>query len=111
MKKPENFRKIDGVKFTTKTNNTYKFSVDTPKGDMLWIFSQPDTTNYCLAFIIDWENEVYEIKRAKNGSDTNWIDVLHNGNFVSDTFKTMDGFVEWIKYRIEMFGDFYNKLN
>lgn len=110
MKQPKNFRNIVGIKFTTARGNDYKFATD-GKSPELWVFNQPDTTKYCLAFIIDWENETYEIKRAKNGSGTNWIDVLHNGNFVSDTFKTMDGFVEWIKYRIEMFGDFYNKLN
>lgn len=110
MKRPENFRKIDGVTFTTKTNNEYKFSVDTPKGNLLWIFSQPDTSQYCLAFVIDWEKEVYEIKRAKNGDGKNWIDVIHQGNFTSQPMKTMNSFVDWAHNRIIQFEYNYNKL-
>ena len=110
MKKPENFRKIDGVKFTTKTNNEYKFSVDTPKGNLLWIFSQPDTTTYSLAFVIDWEKEVYEIKRAKNGKGTNWIDTIHQGNFGKDSMKTMSSFVQWAHNRVIQFEHNYNNL-
>ena len=110
MKKPENFRKIDGVKFATKTNNEYKFSVDTPKGNLLWIFSQPDTTTYSLAFVIDWEKEVYEIRRAKNGYGKNWIDTIHQGNFTSQPMKTMNSFVDWAHNRIIQFEYNYNKL-
>ena len=110
MKKPENFRKIDGVKFATKTNNEYKFSVDTPKGNLLWIFSQPDTTTYSLAFVIDWEKEVYEIKRAKNGDGKNWIDVIHQGNFGKDSMETMSSFVIWAHNRVLQFEYYYNKL-
>ena len=110
MKRPENFRKIDGVTFTTKTNNEYKFSVDTPKGNLLWIFSQPETSQYCLAFVIDWEKEVYEIKRAKNGDGKNWIDVIHQGNFTSQPMKTMNSFVDWAHNRIIQFEYNYNKL-
>ena len=110
MKKPENFRKIDGVKFTTKTNNEYKFSVDTPKGDMLWVFTKPDDTNYVLAFVIDWENEVYEIKRAKNGDGKNWIDVIHQGNFGKDSMKTLSSFVDWVHHRVLQFEHNYNNL-
>ena len=110
MKRPENFRKIDGVTFTTKTNNEYKFSVDTPKGNLLWIFSQPDTSQYCLAFVIDWEKEVYEIRRAKNGYGKNWIDTIHQGNFTSQPMKTMNSFVDWAHNRIIQFEYNYNKL-
>ena len=110
MKRPENFNKIDSVTFTTKTNNEYKFSVDTPKGNLLWIFSQPDTSQYCLAFVIDWEKEVYEIKRAKNGDGKNWIDVIHQGNFTSQPMKTMNSFVDWAHNRIIQFEYNYNKL-
>ena len=110
MKRPENFRKIDGVTFTTKTNNEYKFSVDTPKGNLLWIFSQSLTSQYCLAFVIDWEKEVYEIKRAKNGDGKNWIDVIHQGNFTSQPMKTMNSFVDWAHNRIIQFEYNYNKL-
>jgi len=108
MKKPQNFKKIDDIKFKTATGNEYKFSTNGLEPE-LWVFAQPDTTNYCLAIIIDWEKETYQIKRAKNGDGRNWIDELHNGNFVSDTFKSMDGFIEWVKYRIEMLGNYYNK--
>jgi hypothetical protein len=110
MKRPENFRKIDGVKFATKTNNEYKFSVDTPKGNLLWIFSQPDTTTYSLAFVIDWEKEVYEIKRAKNGDGKNWIDVIHQGNFGKDSMETMSSFVIWAHNRVIQFEYYYNNL-
>ena len=110
MKKPENFRKIDGVTFTTKTNNEYKFSVDTPKGNLLWIFSQPDTTTYSLAFVIDWEKEVYEIKRAWNGDGKNWVDTIHQGNFGKDSMKTLNSFVDWVHHRVLQFEHNYNNL-
>ena len=110
MKRPENFRKIDGVTFTTKTNNEYKFSVDTPKGNLLWIFSQPDTSQYCLAFVIDWEKEVYEIRRAKNGDGKNWIDTIHQGNFGKHSMETMSSFVIWAHNRVIQFEYYYNKL-
>ena len=110
MKRPENFRKIDGVKFATKTNNEYKFSLDAPKGNLLWIFSQPDTTTYSLAFVIDWEKEVYEIRRAKNGDGKNWIDTIHQGNFGKDSMKTMSSFVIWALNRVIQFEHNYNNL-
>ena len=109
MKKPENFRKIDGVKFATKTNNEYKFVTDGVSPE-LWVFNQPDTSQYCLAFIIDWETETYEIKRAENGNGNNWIDVLHSGNFTSESMKTMSSFVIWAHNRVIQFEYYYNKL-
>jgi hypothetical protein len=109
MKKPENFRKIDGVKFATKTNNEYKFATDGVSPE-LWVFNQPDTSQYCLAFIIDWETETYEIKRAENGNGNNWIDVLHSGNFGKHSMKTMSSFVIWAHHRVLQFENEYNKL-
>lgn len=113
MKRPENFRKIDGVKFATKTNNEYKFSIDTGRSPVLWVFksyNQYDDTNYVLAFVIDWENEVYEIKRAKNGDGMNWIDTIHQGNFGKDSMKTMSSFVIWAHNRVLQFEHNYNNL-
>lgn len=109
MKKPENFTKIDGVKFTTKTGNQYKFATD-GMGSELWVFNQPDTSQYCLAFIIDWETETYEIKRAENGSGNNWVDKIHSGNFTSESMKTMSSFVDWAHHRVLQFEHNYNNL-
>ena len=109
MKKPQNFRKIDGVKFATKTKNEYKFVTD-GVGSELWVFNQPDTSQYCLAFIIDWETETYEIKRAENGNGRNWIDKIHSGNFTSESMKTMSSFVIWAHNRVLQFENEYNKL-
>ena len=109
MKKPENFNKINNVKFTTKTGNQYKFASD-GKSPELWIFNQPDDTKYCLAFVIDWTNEVYEIKRAENGKGTKWIDTIHQGNFTSQPMKTMSSFIDWVHNRVLQFEYFYNKL-
>jgi hypothetical protein len=109
MKKPENFRKINGVKFATKTNNEYKFATD-GTGVKLWVFQQPDDSKYCLAFVIDWKTETYEIKRAENGKGTNWIDTIHQGNFGKDSMKTMSSFVDWAHHRILQFEYEYNKL-
>ena len=109
MKKPENFTKIDGVKFATKTNNEYKFATD-GRSPELWVFQQPDTSKYCLAFVIDWEKEVYEIRRAENGKGVNWIDTIHQGNFTSEPMKTMSSFVDWVHHRIIQFEYEYNKL-
>lgn len=109
MRKPENFRKIDSVTFTTKTGNTYKFATSDMHPE-LWIFQQPDTTNYALAFIIDWGSKTYEIKKVKNGDGTNWIDTIHQGNFSEDTMKTPNAFVDWVHHRIIQFEYEYNKL-
>ena len=54
MKKPENFRKIHGIKFTTKKGNKYTFHTD-GRSPELWVFTVPDDTNYVLAFIILFE--------------------------------------------------------
>lgn len=110
MKKPENFNKIDNITFSTKTGNTYKFSIDTGRSPILWVFTKPDDTNYVLAFIMDWENNTYEIKRAKNGEGTNWIDTIHIGNFDKYCMRTMNLFVDWVHNRILQFEYFYNKL-
>ena len=109
MKRPENFRKLDDIKFTTKTGNTYKFATSDMHPE-LWVFQQPDNTNYALAFIIDWENNTYEIKRAKNGDGTNWIDTLFGGNFTSQPIKTMNSFVDWVHNRVIQFEYYYDKL-
>lgn len=109
MKKPENFKKIDSVIFETRTGNKYMFSTDDISPE-LWVFQQPDTTQYALAFIIDWERESYEIKRAKNGDGANWIDTIHQGNFSKDIIKTMQSFVEWAHYRVLTFEYEFNKL-
>ena len=109
MKRPENFRKIDGVKFTTKTSKNYMFNTD-GKSPELWVFNQPDDTKYVLAFVIDWENEVYEIRRAENGKGVNWIDTLHSGNFGKHSMKTISSFVDWAHNRILQFEYEYNKL-
>ena len=110
MKKPENFRKIDGVSFQTKTGNTYKFSIDTGRSPVLWIFTKEDNTNYVLAFIMDWETETYEIKRVKNGDGMNWIDTIHSGNFTSQPMKTINSFTDWVHNRILQFEHNYNNL-
>ena len=110
MKRPENFNKINSVTFTTKTNNEYKFSIDTGRSPVLWVFTKPDDTNYVLAFIMDWENEVYEIKRAKNGDGMNWIDTIHQGNFGKDSMKTMSSFVDWVHHRVLQFEHNYNNF-
>jgi hypothetical protein len=110
MKTPTNFDKINFKRFTTRTGNEYKFSLQDGESEILWIFRQPDNTNYCLAFIIDWEKELYEIKRAKNGDGKNWVDVIHQGNFTSQPMKTMSSFVDWVHNRVLQFEYFYNKL-
>ena len=109
MNQPENFRKIDGVTFTTKTNNEYKFATD-GRSPELWVFNQPDDSKYCLAFIIDWETEVYQIRRAENGKGVNWVDTLYSGGFTSQPMKTMSSFVDWAHHRILQYEYEYNKL-
>lgn len=109
MKQPENFTKINGITFATRTGRKYKFAISDAHPE-LWVFHQPDTTNYVLAFIIDWDTETYEIKRAKNGDGTKWIDTLHQGNFTSQPFKTMSSFVDWVHNRIIQFEYYYNKM-
>jgi hypothetical protein len=107
MNKPENFRKIDDKKFKTPSGYEYKFSTD-GRSPELWVFRQPDTTNYVLAFVIDWENETYEIKRAGNGKGTNWIDTIHQGNYTKQTMKSIDSFTDWVRNRVRTFETEYD---
>jgi hypothetical protein len=109
MKKPENFRKIDGITFETKMGTKYKFATDGISPE-LWVFTQPDDTNYVLAFIIDWKTETYEIKRVENGKGTNWIDTLFQGNFTSQPMKTINSFVDWAHNRVLQFEHYYHNL-
>ena len=109
MKKPENFRKIDGVKFATKTNNEYKFATDGVSPE-LWVLDDVNNTKYVLAFVIGWTTETYQIKRAESGKGTNWIDVLHSGNFGKHSMETMSSFVIWAANRVIQFENEYNKL-
>ena len=117
MKRPENFRKVHMMYFTTKTGNKYKFSVDGvgpwPIDDtetVLWAFTDPNTSKYCLAFIIDWKTETYQIKRAENGEGANWVDTLHSGNYTSQPMKTINSFIDWAHNRVIQFEHNYNKL-
>ena len=110
MKRPENFNKINGITFSTTTGNTYKFSADTHSSPVLWVFAKPDNTKYSLAIVIDWEHEIYEIKRAVSGNGKNWIDVIHQGNFTSQPMKTIDSFVDWVHNRVIQFEYNYNNL-
>ena len=110
MKRPNNFDKIHGITFGTKSGTTYRFSVDTEDNSVLWVFPKPDNTKYALAFCIDWKNESYEIKRAESGNGKNWEDILHRGNYSSEPMKTMDSFVDWIHYRVNEFEWCYNRL-
>jgi hypothetical protein len=109
MKKPENFRKIDNTTFASRTGTKYKFSTDGISPE-LWVFTIPDDTEYVLAFIIDWENETYQIKRAGNGKGNNWIDTIHSGNFTSQPMKTINSFIDWAYNRLIQFEHYYNKL-
>jgi hypothetical protein len=109
MKKPENFRKINDVKFVTGTGGKYKFSTNGVDPE-LWVFQEPDTSDYVMAFVMDWENETYQIKRAKNGDGRNWVDTIHSGNFVSESMKTINSFVDWAHNRVLEFEHNYNNL-
>lgn len=109
MKKPENFGKIDNRTFATRMGNEYKFSTNGVDPE-LWVFRQPDTTNYVLAFVMDWQFETYQIKTAKNGDGRNWIGTLHSGNYSRETMRTLDSFIQWVNYRIEMFETAFDKL-
>ena len=107
MNKPENFRKIDSKTFNTPSGYEYKFSTDGFSPE-LWVFRQPDTTAYCLAFVIDWKAQTYAIRKAGNGNGTNWVNNVHSGNFASEIMKTLDSFIEWARYRVETFETEYD---
>lgn len=109
MNKPENFRKIHGIKFTTKTGNKYTFHTD-GRSPELWVLDDSNHTKYALAFIIDWKTETYEIKRAESGKGSNWVDTIHQGNFGKDSMKTLGSFVDWSHHRVLQFEHNYNKL-
>ena len=106
MKRPENFRKIDDVLFKTLSDNNYKFSFN--GNDILWAFSVPDDTTYCLAFVFHWKLNIYEIKRAVNGAGTIWTDTLHVGTFHKGNMKTMADFIDWVKSLINHYEKYYN---
>ena len=107
MNRPINFRKINNTKFTTSEGYEYSFQTD-GRSPELWVFRFPDNTKNVLAFIMNWENQSYEIKRAGNGKGTNWIDTLHKGSFDKATMKTMESFTDWVKDRIEHFETQYD---
>ena len=107
MRKPENFRKIDDVKFATRTGGKYKFSTNGVDPE-LWVYAQPDNSIYVMAFIMDWENNTYQIKRAENGNGNNWIDTIHMGNYTSEPMKTINSFIDWAHNRIIQFEHLYN---
>jgi len=107
MNKPENFKKIDDKRFKTPSGYEYKFSTD-GRSPELWVFRQPDTTNYVLAFIMNWENETYEIKRAGNGNGTDWIDTIYQGNYTKQAIKSIDSFIDWVRNRVRTFETEYN---
>ena len=109
MKKPVNFGKIDGITFATKTGNKYMFHSDGISPELL-IFTLPDDTKYVMAFVMDWENETYQIKRVENGKGTNWIDTIHSGNFNSQSMQTINSFIDWAHNRLIQFEHYYNKL-
>ncbi len=109
MKKPVNFRKIDDVKFATRTGGKYKFSTNGIDPE-LWVYTIPDNSIYVMAFVMDWENETYQIKRAENGDGRNWIDTIHSGNFTSQTMKTLNSFIDWAHNRVIHFEHYYNNL-
>jgi len=106
MNRPINFRKINNTKFTTSKGYEYTFSTNGVEPE-LWVFRFPDNTNNVLAFIMIWEYQRYEIRKAGNGKGTNWIDTLHKGCFDKATMKTMDSFTDWVKDRIEHFESQY----
>jgi len=109
MNKPENFRKIHGIKFTTKTGNKYTFHTD-GRSPELWVLDDSNHTKYALAFIMDWKTETYQIKRAESGKGSNWIDTLHSGDYTSQPMKTVNSFVDWARQRVLQFEHNYNKL-
>lgn len=109
MNKPENFGKIYGINFRTKTGNKYMFHTDAASS-VLWVLDYNNHTKYALAFIIDWKTETYEIKRAESGKGSNWVDTIHQGNFGKDSMKTMSSFVDWAHRRILQFEYEYNIL-
>ena len=106
MKRPENFRKIDDVLFKTLSDNNYKFSFN--GNDILWAFSVPDDTTYCLAFVFDWKMNRYELRRAVNGAGTNWNRTLHKGIIDKENMLTMNGFMVWASMLLEYYEKYYN---
>ena len=109
MNKPENFRKIHGIKFPTKTGNKYMFHTD-GRSPELWVLDDTNNTKYALAFVIGWTTETYQIKRAESGKGSNWIDTLHSGFFTSQSMKTINSFVDWAHHRVLEFEHNYNNL-
>ena len=109
MNKPENFRKIHGVKFTTKTGKKYSFHTD-GRSPELWVLDDTNNTKYALAFVIGWTTDTYQIQRAESGKGSNWIDTLHSGFFTSQSMKTINSFVDWAHHRVLEFEHNYNNL-
>jgi len=107
MRKPKNFRKIDGIAFTLRTGNKYMFQTDGISPE-LWVFREPDDTPHVLAFIMNWENETYEIKRAGNGKGTNWVETIHKGVYTIEPMRKMNTFIDWVQHRVAEFETFYN---
>lgn len=107
MKRPVNFDKIQFKRFDIN-GNQYKISFS-DSSDVVWAFKQPDDTDYCLAICIDWENEQFSVKKAKNGDGENWKSVLHKGPVSKSSLKSSTTFIQWVANVISNFEFEYRK--
>jgi len=94
MNIPQNFEKIDGVKFDLN-GRRYRIEVDNMEKGDVWVYSD----NYLngdiwpLCFDIDWENERYALIKCQPGDGRNGTSIATNAALTKYLMKNADSFV------------------
>ena len=107
MKMPINYSKINGNVLYTHSGNEYVIEVDHPDYPT-WVYREACNSKYCLAFIFDWDNGEYSLRKAINLNGMNWEKVVRVGKISKRSVLTMDNFIFWITMIISQHEDEYN---
>jgi hypothetical protein len=95
MNIPQNFEKIDGVKFDLHGNG-YRIEADhMDKGDV-WVYEETGRL-HPLCFDIDWQNGRYDLIKCPPGQGRNGTTLATNVVLVKHLMRDMDLFIFFIK--------------
>ena len=91
MNIPQNFEKIDGVKFNVDGNDYYIEADNMEKGDC-WVFEETGK-RHPLCFDIDWEKETYDLIKCVPGDGRHGILMATGVPLAKLLMKDMDSFI------------------
>lgn len=91
MKIPENFNKLDELKFDF---NEFQFhiQVDWTYDGYIWIF--PTYDRDCLWFQIDWNQNKYTVRKCKKGNGTDGDDIIYHESIPKGCVASMNTFID-----------------